>query len=205
MMRRPLVLMLTWSVGDDLVGVLAKSEAEELARRGYRVVVLHPSDADREVQLGEVAFHSVALTMKTQTNIVTSVITALPDFARVVSGLVHEKYSPRDVAAIYSHEWIGGLLGSFIKSYLKRPLVTSMCSVESMRSSEAELLNLSIKGLELLALHHSDLIIARSSDVAVRILEEYKVPGDRVKVATDTTSAVDLVEEGAAINESADA
>lgn len=193
MRRGPLVLVFTWSVGDDLVGSLVKSETGELARRGLEVAVLYPSSADRELHLGGVSYYPVALTMRERMNVVASVLTALPDFARVVSKLVHELLDPRAIVAIYSYEWSGGLLGCLMKSYLRRPLITSLCSVESMRSSEAGLLNLSIKGLELLALHHSDLVIARSREVAARVVSEYRVPSDRVRVAEDVEGAVSIV------------
>lgn len=190
-----LVLILTWSIGSDLVGELVRREAEELGRRGLGAVVLHPSSEDREWRLGRAAYYSVALTIRERLNVVTSAITAVPDFARVASKLIHEVLDPRAIAVIYSHEWMGGLLGSFVKRYLRRPMVTSVCSVESMRSSEAGLLNLSIRGLELLALHHSDLIVARSREVAARVVSEYRVPSDRVRVAASVREAVDAVEE----------
>ncbi|MEM4699913.1 MAG: glycosyltransferase family 4 protein [Candidatus Nezhaarchaeales archaeon] len=187
------MLVLTWSVGDDLVGSLVRREAEGLARRGFRVAVLHPSSAEGELHLGGVSYYSVALTVRERMNVVTSVLTALPDFARVASRLIHEALDPREIAALYSHEWTGGLLGCLMKSCLRRPLVTSLCSVESMRSREAGLLNLSIRGLELLALHHSDLVIARSREVAARAMGEYKVPSDRVRIAEGAEEAVDIV------------
>ena len=200
-----LILMLTWSINNDLVGALVKGDAEELARRGIKTVVLYPSNVDHTFQVKGVTYCPVAITIRTNTNIVTNIVTALADFVRAISNLIHEAYDQRSFKAIYSYEWMGGLVGSFIKKYLNKPLITSICSIESMRSSEKSLLNLSIRGLEQRVLHQSDLVIARNITVIMRLLGEYEIPSDRTRLAMNAINAVDIIEEVIKADESINA
>jgi len=189
-----LILAVTWHV-DGVIGSQVREDSRELANRGYEVVVLHPWHNDESVREGSITYRHVAITIKSNVNIVTSVISALGDFARAMSELFHERYDPSQVGLIISYEWTGSLLGSLAKRFLGRPLITSIYSVESMRTSEKSLLSLSIRGLETCFLHYSDLVVARSEEAYARVLAEYRVPSDRVRMALSSRDMASLVME----------
>ncbi|MCC6042792.1 MAG: glycosyltransferase family 4 protein [Candidatus Verstraetearchaeota archaeon] len=189
-----MILAVTWHI-DGVIGSLVREDSRELANRGYDVVVLHPWHDDASVREGGVTYRHVAITIKSNVNIVTSVISALGDFARAMSELFHERYDPSRVRLIISYEWTGSLLGSLAKKFLERPLMTSVHSVESMRTSEKSLLSLSIRGLEMRFLHYSDLVVARSKEAYARVLAEYRVPSDRAKVALSPKDMASIVME----------
>jgi len=189
-----LILAFTWHI-DGAIGSQVREDSKELADRGYDVVVLHPWHDDASIRDGGVTYRHVAITIKNNVNIVTSVISALGDFARAMSELFHELYDPSQVGLIISYEWTGSLLGSLAKRFLGRPLITSIHSVESMRTSEKSLLSLSIRGLEMCSLHFSDLVVARSEEAYARALAEYRVPGDRARVALTSRDMVSIVME----------
>ncbi|MEM0241389.1 MAG: glycosyltransferase [Candidatus Nezhaarchaeales archaeon] len=189
-----MILVFTWHI-NGVVGSQVQEDAEEIAKRGYEVIVLHPWHHDIGSKRRNVFYQSVAITIKDNTNIVTSVISALGDFARVLSRLIHELYDPNQVKLILSYEWSGALLGFFAKEYLKRPMITSVNSVESMRTSEKSLLSLSVRGLEMRFLHASDLIVARTEEAIVRVLNEYRIPSDRVRLSLSPAHTASIVEE----------
>jgi hypothetical protein len=189
-----LILAVTWHI-DNATGLLVREDSRELANRGYDVVVLHPWHDDASIREYGVTYRHVAITIKNNVNIATSVISALGDFARAMSELFHERYDPSQVRLIISYEWTGSLLGSLAKKFLGRPLITSIYSVESMRTSEKSLLSLSIRGLEMRFLHYSDLIVARSREAYARVLAEYRVPSDKAKTALSSKDMASIVME----------
>ncbi|MEM0233059.1 MAG: glycosyltransferase family 4 protein [Candidatus Nezhaarchaeales archaeon] len=189
-----LILVFTWHI-NGVVGSQVQEDAEEIAKRGYEVIVLYPWHHDIGSKRRNVLYQPVAISIKDNTNIVTSVISALGDFARVLSRLIHELYDPNQVKLIISYEWSGALLGFFAKEYLKRPMITSVNSVESMRTGEKSLLSLSVRGLEMRFLHASDLIVARTEEAIVRILNEYRIPSDRVRLSSSPARMAFIVEE----------
>lgn len=193
-MVQSLILTFTWHI-NGIIGSQAQGDAEELARRGYEVIILHPWHHDISSRRNSIIYQPVAITIKDNTNIVTSVISALGDFARVLSRLIHELYDPRQVELILSYEWTGALLGFFAKEYLKRPMITSINSVESMRTTEKNLLNLSVRGLEMRLLHSSDLVAARTEESLVRVLNEYRIPSDKVRFSPSPANMVSIIEE----------
>lgn len=189
-----MILAVTWHI-DGTIGSLVREDSKELANRGYDVAVLHPWHDDVSVREGGVMYRHVAITIKDNINIVTSVMAALGDFARAMSELFHERYDPSHVKLIISYEWTGSLLGSLAKKFLGRPLITSIYSVESMRSNEKSLLSLNIHGLEMRFLHYSDLIVARSGEAYARVLAEYRVPNDKAKMALSSRDMASIVME----------
>ncbi len=188
------MLAVTWHI-DGVIGSLVREDSEELASRGYDVVVLHPWHDDVSFKEDGITYRHVAITIKNNTNIVTSVISALGDFARAMSELFHERYDPSQVELVISYEWTGALLGSLAKRLLRKPLIASIHSVESMRTGERSLLSLSVHGLEMRFLHFSDLVVARSEEAYMRVLAEYRVPSDRAKIALSSRDMASIVME----------
>lgn len=177
------------------MGSQVREDAEELARRGYEVVILYPWHNDIGFRTQNILYQPVAITIRDNTNIVTSVISALGDFARVISMTIHELYDPNQIDLVLSYEWTGALLGFFAKEYLKRPMVASINSVESMRTSEKGLLSLSVRGLEMRFLHCSDLVVARTEETLIRLLNEYRIPSDRVRLSPNSAHMASQMEE----------
>jgi hypothetical protein len=189
-----LILAVTWHI-DGVVGSLVQGDSRELANRGYDVVVLHPWHDDASVRADNIMYRHVAITIKNNLNIVTSVMSALGDFARAMSDVFHERYDPSQVELIISYEWTGSLLGFLAKKFLGKPMITSIQSVESMRTREKSLLSLSIRSLEARLLHSSDLVIARSEETFTRALAEYRVPSDRARMALTSRDMTSIVRE----------
>lgn len=189
-----MILAATWHI-DDVVGSLVKEDAIELVRRGQEVIVLYPWHSDEGFKSNGIIYQPVAITMKNNTNIVTSVLSALADFSRVFSTIIHEVYDPCKVKLILSYEWSGAVLGYFMKKFIGKPMVTSVHSVEDMRTSEKSLLSLSVRGLEIQSLYRSDLVIARTNEAFLRILRNYRLPDDRVKIAASSKDISIIVEE----------
>lgn len=189
-----MILTFTWHI-NGVIGSQVQGDVEELSRRGHEIVVLYPWHSDVGYMRQNVMYQPVAITIKENVNIVTSVISALGDFARVLSKIIHELYYLHRIKLILTYEWTGTLLGFLAKNYLKRPMITSINSVESMRTGEKSLLSLSVRGLEMRYLHGSDLIAARNKEVFVKILEEYRVPSDRVRLTPSPALMASVVEE----------
>lgn len=189
-----MIIAVTWHI-DGIIGSQVQGDAEELSRLGREVVILYPWHDDVGFVRQNILYQPVAITIKDNMNIVTSIISALGDFARVLSRIIHELYDPRQVKLVLSYEWTGALLGFLAKKYLKKPMITSINSVESMRTSEKSLLSLSIRGLEMRYLHCSDLVVARTEEAFVRVLDEYRVPSDRVRLSLSSMHMVSIVEE----------
>lgn len=199
-----MILVVTWHI-NGVVGSQVQEDAEELSRRGYEVVILYPWHNDVNFVRRNVLYQPVAITIKDNTNIVTSVISALGDFARVLSKVIYDLYDLHKVKLVLSYEWTGALLGFLAKNYLKKPMITSINSVESMRTSEKSLLSLSVRGLEMRYLHCSDLVVARNEEVFVRVLDEYRIPSDRIRLSTSSELMASMVEEVLKSLEGADA
>lgn len=189
-----MILAFTWHI-NGVVGSQVREDAEELSKRDREVVILYPWHDDIGFRRQNILYQPVAITIKDNINIVTSVISALGDFARALSKIVHELYDPYQVELILSYEWTGALLGFLAKKYSKKPMITSINSVESMRTSEKSLLSLSVRGLEMHYLHCSDLVVARDEKTFVRVLDEYRIPSDRVKLSLSSKHIASIVEE----------
>lgn len=188
-----MIIAVTWHI-NGVVGSQVQEDAEELSKRGHEIMILYPWHDDVGFTRQKIHYQPVAITIKENMNIVTSVISALGDFARVLSRIIHELYDPGQVKLILSYEWTGALLGFLAKNYLKKPMVTSINSVESMRTSEKSLLSLSVRGLEMHYLHCSDLVVARTEEAFARVLDEYRVPSDRIRLSLSSTHMASIVE-----------
>ncbi|MEM4576458.1 MAG: glycosyltransferase [Candidatus Nezhaarchaeales archaeon] len=189
-----MILAVTWHI-DGTIGLLVREDAQELVNRGYEVVILYPWHSDERFRSDGIVYHSVAITIKSNTNIVTSVLSAMGAFSRAFSSIIHESCEHPKIDLILSYEWTGTILGFLIKCYLKKPMVSSVFSVESMRASEMNLLSLSIRGLESQSLYRSDLVLARTNEAFLRLLREYKLPSNKVKVAASPKEVPTAVEE----------
>lgn len=189
-----MILAVTWHI-DGIIGLLVREDARELVNRGYEVAIFYPWNSDEIFRNDGIMYHPVAITIKNNTNIVTSVLSAMGDFSRAFSSIIHGPCEHPKIDLILSYEWTGTILGFLIKGYLRKPMISSVFSVESMRTSEMNLLSLSIRGLESQSLHRSDLVLARTNEAFLRVLREYKVPSNKVKVAASPKEVPTVVEE----------
>ncbi|MFP3282946.1 MAG: hypothetical protein RXP97_02555 [Nitrososphaeria archaeon] len=168
------LLMISW--GPD-GGPDGDPEADSAALRGASAIHLYAWNSDGPL---DGARYPVAITVKTNTSVVSAVISSLGDFARAISGLMDGPLDPCDPVMIVGYGWAGASLGASIKGWLRLPLVVSL---GDSSPTGADLQSAAIRNLEMRAAHESDVVAARSRASLIRMKYEYQVPGDSVVLA----------------------
>lgn len=105
----------------------------------------------------------------------------LPEFVENLKGFMDKEKKTYDV--IYSHYWLSGLAGEYLKHYFNIPLVHSYHTLAFLKnrvSNEPEHRNRMLTERHLS--HAADLIISSSSEEKRNLMGEYGVSAQKIKV-----------------------
>ncbi|BBE41786.1 hypothetical protein [Conexivisphaera calida] len=170
----PTVIMISWARGGGPDGDPA---ADAAALGGTSALHLYPWSSDGPL---DGMHYPVAITVKTNTSMISAVIASLGDFARAISGTMERELDPCDVRAVIGYGWAGSALGSAVKDWLGIPLISSL---GDSSPSGSDLESIAIRNLEMRSAHSSDVVVARTRSALLRVRYSHQVPADRTALA----------------------
>ena len=173
------------------IGWWVRSEAEKLNQRGVKTAIIYPSEYENITVNGGTATYSISTIVKTYPNIVARALLLVPNFVRAFSRLIHDYGFSFNL--IYAHEWIAGIAGVVLKSIFNKPLIASIYSTEYMRSPEAGLLQLSIRGYEKQVFDEANLILAKSGNTLLSISRDYGVDMGKIIEVLNVDESVEAI------------
>ncbi|MGC8969531.1 MAG: hypothetical protein ACP5LG_02930 [Conexivisphaera sp.] len=179
------VLMISWVPGGGPDGDPA---ADAASLRSAAALHLYAWGSDGPL---EGRRYPVAITIKTNTSLVSAVIASMGDFARAISRLLDSEVDPCDVSAVVGYGWAGATLGSVIKEWLGAPLISSL---GDSAPSGSDLQSAAIRNLEMRSAHGSDLVVARTRSALLRVRYLHQVPADRTALAETPAEMASLLE-----------
>lgn len=116
---------------------------------------------------------------------------SLHDQQRLYERTVERMVASKAIDIVHAHDWLTFRAGLRVKELKGCPLILHVHSVESDRAGSQQG-NPLAKEVEELSMHLADQIIAVSQHTKNRIIEDYQVPADKIKVVHNSIDPADL-------------
>jgi hypothetical protein len=187
------VIIFSWEFPPRIVGKLAdyvKDLALQLAKNGLKthVVTYHDYLTGEFEENGGVKTYRVTNPVKTHISVLTWVLTLNQEVERAAANIYYK--ANKHVDLIDVHEWHFIPAAVTLKKALGIPFIYSVESLEDHRSPGADTpFNMAIKSIEWLGMYEAQKIIVKSEWMASEAARIYKVPLEKVKVATPKSAA----------------
>lgn len=175
------VLHLSWEYPPKIQGELAfrvKELVKELSRLGLAVTVVYPSLAEAEYVEEGVRVLAAAVSVKSNIHFLTEVFSSTVDLLRVASKHIYECGG---VDLIHSHEWSASIAGLLLKELLRKPLIISAYTTETIRGG-GSLISHSIKELEKKCFKEASALITHSRKTLNELVNEYGVEEELIEL-----------------------
>ncbi|MEM2547130.1 MAG: glycosyltransferase family 4 protein, partial [Candidatus Bathyarchaeia archaeon] len=181
------VILFSWEFPPRTVGKLADYVSElalKLVKHDVETHVITYHDyMTGDFEENGIKIHRVTNPVKTHISVLTWVLTLNQEVERVAANIYYR--ANKHVDLIDAHDWHFIPAAVTLKKALKIPFIYSIESLENHRSHGANTpFNMAIKSIEWLGTYEAQKVIVKSDWMANEAIRIYKVPPEKIRVAT---------------------